>query len=100
MIDTYKYLYTLSDIATLTSILTGLRSSLIETLYLLDSLHCFNPETISIFEKAKRLISEPVILVGIVATTNDIKSTDDKTALMDAFASTDAKNYIINDAPS
>jgi hypothetical protein len=36
---------------------------------------------------------------GRVAATDDIKSTNDKIALMDAFASANAKNYIINDAP-
>jgi hypothetical protein len=34
-----------------------------------------------------------------VASTNDIKSTNDKITLIDAFASTNAKTDIINDAP-
>jgi hypothetical protein len=37
---------------------------------------------------------------GVVATTNYIKSTNDKIALMDAFASAKVKIYIIIDAPS
>ncbi|XP_048736014.2 solute carrier family 46 member 3-like [Ostrea edulis] len=42
-----------------------LGASAIETLYLLDSPFCFNPEIIGIFETAKLCVSEVVILVGI-----------------------------------